>query len=137
MHSDLETITEINVDDLAGNPIEHQVGWMSVTETEDVSDDRHNTQRPCVVCATIEPGLRTLTLEPEHSVEILTSSIVQGVAEDLNLLHESQVVVIRRHLKHDTMLDVEKNLATLAIFPNENVESVGVRNPTKETGALR
>jgi len=38
MHSDFKTVTEIDVHDLSTTPSKHQVGWMAVTQTQDVPD---------------------------------------------------------------------------------------------------
>ena len=55
MHGHLETITEIDVHNLAGDPVQHQVGRMAITKTEDITDHGHYGERACVIRTTIKP----------------------------------------------------------------------------------
>ena len=107
VHGHFEAVAEVDVDDFAGYPVEHQVRGVSVAETEDVAYHGHHCERARVVGAAFEPGFRGFGFEPEDTVEIFPCSIVHSVAEDFDLLHECQVVVIRSHLEHDSVLDVE------------------------------
>jgi hypothetical protein len=56
MHGHLEAVSEINVDDLAGDPVQHQVTRVAIAETQDVTDHGHDGERACIVCAAIKPG---------------------------------------------------------------------------------
>ena len=38
VHGDLETVTEINVHNLARNSVKHEVGRMAITQAENVSN---------------------------------------------------------------------------------------------------
>ena len=98
VHGDFETVTEINVHNLSGHAVEHEIGRVAIAQTKNVPDHGHDGKRACVVGTTIEPGFRRFGLEPEHAVEILAGGVVQRVAKDFNLLHECETVVVRRHL---------------------------------------
>ena len=56
VHGYFETVAEINVDDLAGDTVQHQVTRVAITETQDVTDHGHDGERTRVVCAAIKPG---------------------------------------------------------------------------------
>ena len=43
LHGDLEAVAEVDVDDLARDPVQHQVARMPVAETEDVAHHAHHT----------------------------------------------------------------------------------------------
>ena len=44
-HGNFETITEINVKNLATQAIQHQVRRVAISKTQNVSDHRHHSQR--------------------------------------------------------------------------------------------
>jgi hypothetical protein len=64
----------------------------------------------------------------------LARGVVQRVAEDFNLLHERQAVIVGRHLQHNAVLDIEENLSTIPILADKHVQSVAVRDKAKQTG---
>ena len=64
VHGHFEAVAKVNVDDLASDSVEHQVGWMSVAQTKDISDHGHDSQRARVIGSAAKPCFRTLALEP-------------------------------------------------------------------------
>ena len=106
VHGHFEAVAEVNVNHFARDAVQHQVGWVTVAKAEDVTDHGHYSQGPGVVGSTLEPGLRALALEPENTIEIFSSRVIHGVTEDFHLLHQCEIVIIRRHLEHDAMLDI-------------------------------
>lgn len=71
---------------------------MPVAEAEDVADHARRRERADVGRPAVDPRLRVAALEPEHAVQVLARRVLERVLEDLDLLHERQVVVIGRHL---------------------------------------
>lgn len=134
VHGNFETVTEINVHDLAGDTIKHKVGRVPVAQTKNVANHGHDSERARVVSTSVEPGFGALTLEPENTVQVLACRVIQCIAEHFDLLHERKVVIVRCHLQHDSVLNVEQNFAALAIFTNENVKRIAVRHPSEKTG---
>jgi hypothetical protein len=132
MHRHLEAVSKINVDDLAGNPVQHQVTRVAIAETQNIPDHGHDGKRARVVGTAIEPRLRTLGFEPKDTVEILACGVVEGVAEDFDFLHEGEAVVVGSHLKHDAVLDVEQDLSAIPILADEHVQSVAVRDEAEQ-----
>ena len=63
----------------------------------------------------------------------MASGVIECITEDFYFLHESKAVVIRCHLQHDTMFDIEQDLSAVAIFPNKHVQSVTVRHEPEKT----
>ena len=120
--------------DLASDTIKHEIGRMSVAQTKNVANHGHDSERARVVGTSVEPCLRALTLEPKNTIQVLPGRVVQCVAEHLDLLHECKVVIIRRHLQHDSVLNIEQNFAALAVFTDKDVKCVAVRYPSKQTG---
>ena len=49
-----------------------------------------------------------------------------------HLLHQREMVIIRRHSQHNPMLNVKQDFLFLAIITNERVKSIAVRDPTYE-----
>jgi hypothetical protein len=134
MHCDFETVTEVNVHNFTGDAVKHEVGGMSVAQTEDIANHGHDRKGACVVGTPVEPGFRALALEPKNAVQVLACGVVQSVAEHFNLLHKREIIIVGCHLQHDPVLDVEQNFAALAVFADEDMKSVAVRNPTEQTG---
>ena len=54
-HRNLETITEINVDDLSSDAVKHEVRRVTVAQTQNVANHGHDTERSRVVCSSLEP----------------------------------------------------------------------------------
>lgn len=98
LHRDFEAVTKVDVDDLSADTVHEQVRRVSIAQTEDVANHRHDGERAAVVAASVEPGFGIPTLEPEDSVKVLTSRVVERVLEDLELLDLHEVVEIGRHL---------------------------------------
>lgn len=98
VHGDFEAVAEVDVDDLAGDAVEHEVAGVPVAEAEDVADHGHDGEGAGVVGATLEPGLGGFGFEPEDAVEVLAGGVVHGVGEDFYLLHQGEVVEVGRHL---------------------------------------
>jgi hypothetical protein len=134
VHGDFETIAEINVHNLAGDAIEHKVGRMAIAQTENVADHGHDGERSGIVSTAIEPCFRGFGFEPEHAIEILAGCVVKRISKDFDLLHERKAVVVRRHLQHNSVLNVEKNLATIAVLSDEHMQRVTVRDEAQQTG---
>src|SRR5699024_7349524 len=107
MHRNFKTVTEINVNNPARNAVEKQVGWVAIAQAENVTDHGHDTKRASVVRASLEPGFGALTLEPEDAIQILSGGVVHSIPEDFDLLHEGKVIIVRSHLKHDAVFNVE------------------------------
>jgi hypothetical protein len=137
VHSHLETVTEIDVHHTTGCTIEQQVGRVSIAQTKNVTNHGHDTKRSGVVGASLKPGLRALTLEPQDPVEIFAGGIVHSISENLDLLHESKAVVVWCHLQHDSVLNVEQDTSAFAVLLDQGVKGVGVTDPSEQTGALR
>ena len=49
--------------------------------------------------------------------------------EDLDLLDDGEVIVVRRHAQHQAMLDVERDLACVAELADQCMQRVSVRHP--------
>jgi hypothetical protein len=99
LHSNLEAVTEIDVNDPPRNAIHKQVARMAVSQSENVSDHRHDGKRTAVVASTVEPRFRIARLEPHYAVKVLTGRIVEGVLEDFELLDLHEVVEVGSHLQ--------------------------------------
>jgi len=94
---------------------------MAIAQSENVTNHGHDTQRSRVIRPPLKPGLRALTLEPKHTVQIFACGVIHSVTKDFDLLHESEIVIVRGHLKHDPMLNVEQNTAALTVFLDESM----------------
>lgn len=77
---------EVDVDDLSGLALEHQVGRVTICEAEDVADHGVHGERTGVCRAALEPVRRVGRLEPEHSIKILTRGTPERILEDFDLL---------------------------------------------------
>jgi hypothetical protein len=110
---------------------------VTISETENVSDHRHDRKSSTVVAPAIEPSFRVSTLEPQYSIEVLPSRIVERVFEDFELLHETEMLKVWRHLKDESMFDVEQNLATVAVVLDQNVQRIGALDPSEQTRVWR
>lgn len=98
LHRDFEAVTKVDVDNLSADAVHEQVRRVSIAQAEDVADHRHDGERAAVVAASVKPGFGIPTLEPEDSVKVLASRVVERVLEDLELLDLHEVVEIGRHL---------------------------------------
>lgn len=107
VHSDFETVAKVDVHDLAGDPVEHKIGRMAISQTEDIADHGHNCERSGVICAPIKPSLRALALQPQDPVKVLACCVIKSVSKDLYLLHQGETIIVWRHLQHDAVLNVE------------------------------
>ena len=56
----------------------------------------------------------------------------QSMFKHLNLVHQGQVVIVRRHALHDSMFNVEQDLLFLAVVLDETVEGVRVWDPADQ-----
>ena len=65
------------------------------------------------------PYLGAGALQPQQLGQVVPSRVVDGVLEHLNLLHQSQVVVVRSHLHQDTRV-VRERPATGSSHPGRN-----------------
>ena len=52
--------------------------------------------------------------------------------EHLNFLYDHEVVKVRRHAEHEAVLHVERDFACIAVFSDELVDGVGLRDPANE-----
>ena len=129
----LETITKVNMDHHSCEPIQHQITWVTVTQTENVPYHQHDCQQSSVGSSAIKPQLRQLQFQPQHFIQVLASGIVQCTSENFNLLQQSERVIIRRHLQHNTMFDIQENLTQLSVLTDKYMEGVQIRYPTQET----
>ena len=69
VHSNLEAVAEVDVEDLAGVAVEHEVRRVPVAEAEDVPDHGHDRQAPRV---------RRPPLEPPAFEEMMRQRIASG-----------------------------------------------------------
>lgn len=51
VHGYLETVPEIYVQNLAAEPVQHEIGGMAVPQSQNVTDHRHDCQGSCVICS--------------------------------------------------------------------------------------
>ena len=56
VHGDFETVAEINVHNLSGHAVEHEIGRVAIAQAENVPDHGHDSERACIVGAAVEPG---------------------------------------------------------------------------------
>jgi hypothetical protein len=56
MHCHLEAVTEINMDDLAGVSIQHEIRRMPIAQSENITDHRHDGKGTRVVRSPSKPG---------------------------------------------------------------------------------
>lgn len=105
---------------------------MTVAKTEDVADHAHDGSRAGVVGALVEPRLAAARLEPQNLVQVISRGRVECVLEDLDLLNDHEMVVVRRHSQHEPVLDVERDLARVAVLADEVVQRVRVGHPPDE-----
>jgi general stress protein YciG len=54
------------------------------------------------------------------------------VRERLDLLEQRALLVVGRHLQHEPVLDVEQDLARLAVLADERVQRVAVHHPADQ-----
>lgn len=99
MHSNFETVTKVNVYHFTGDAFEQHIGRMSIPKTEDMSNHAIHCQRSGVCGTTLQPMLGVCTLKPQYSIKILASGILKAVFEDLDLLEEGEILVVRCHLE--------------------------------------
>lgn len=74
---------------------------MAISETENVSDHRHDCKRATVIAPAVEPCFRISTLEPEDPVKVLTCRVVERVLEHFELLHEAEMLKVGSHLSSE------------------------------------
>eukprot|EP01137_Pigoraptor_chileana_P037296 Opistho-2@34174 len=132
VHCHLETIAEVDVQDFPREAVEHKVGGMAVPKSKNIADHRHDGQGARVVCPAVQPALRVDAFEPKHLVQVLPSRVVQGVTKHLNFLDEREVVVVRRHLQHEAVLNVQQDLPALAVVADKRMECVAVWDPANQ-----
>ena len=85
--------------DLPGDLVKQKIGGMSIAETKDVPDHRVDTQTSCIGNATFKPSFGISALEPQDTVKILTSGVVERVLEDLDLVQKwKTIIALVRHL---------------------------------------
>ena len=109
-HRHLEAVAKVDVEDLARQTVEHQVGRVAVAEAEDVAHHAHHRERARVVRPAREPVLRVERSQPEHLGDVLAVGLLQRVLEGLELVQDGQPVVVWRELEHQPVLDVENRL---------------------------
>jgi hypothetical protein len=63
----------------------------------------------------------------------MTGSVVKSVFENFDFLHECQIVVVWSHLQHESLFNIDENLSRVPIFPNQQVQRVGSRNPSEKS----
>mmetsp|Transcript_45217 Transcript_45217/g.141722 ORF Transcript_45217/g.141722 Transcript_45217/m.141722 type:complete len:364 (-) Transcript_45217:156-1247(-) len=131
-HGHLEAVAEVDVHNAARLLLEHDVVRVAVAEPEDVARYGAHGEAARVGRAPVEPNLRVLRFEPEHLAQVLAVRVLQHVLEDLDLLHERQLVVVRRAQQH-LLLHVDGDAARLAVVLHELVQRVAVRHPADET----
>ena len=136
-HSNLETVTEINMNDFPAHSIHQQIRRMTIAQSENMSHHRHDSESATVITPSIEPSFRISRFEPKDSIEILSGRIVESVFEDFELLHEAEMIEIGRHLEDESMFDVEEDLSTISVVLDEDVERIGTVDPTEETRVRR
>ena len=100
-HGHFEAVAEVDVNDLAADAVQHEVGRVAVTQPQHVPHHAHDCQRSRVVGTPIEPNLRTGTLVPEDLCEVVTFGVLKRMLEHLHLLHQRQVIILRRHLSRN------------------------------------
>ena len=136
-HSDLETITEIDMNDFPAHSVHQQIRRMTISQSENVSYHRHDRESTTVIAPSIEPSFRIPRFEPEYSVEVLSCRVVECVFEHFEFLHEAEMVEVRRHLQNESMFDVEEDLATVSVVLDENMQRIGTVDPSEQTGIRR
>ena len=62
-HGHLEAVPEVDVEDLPAHPVQQEVGWVAVAETQDVPDHGHHGKGTGEVGAAVEPNLDNVFLE--------------------------------------------------------------------------
>ena len=97
-HGDFEAVAEVDVNDLAADAVQHEVGRVAVTQSQHVPYHAHDSQRSRVIGSPIKPNLRTWTLVPEDFGEVVAFGVLKRMLEHLHLLHQCQVIILRRHL---------------------------------------
>ena len=136
-HSNLETITEINMNNLPTNAIHQQIRRVPITQSQNMSHHRHDRQCPTIITPPIEPSFRISRFEPKDTIEVLSGRVVECVFEYFELLHEAEMIEIGRHLEDESMFDVEEDLSTVSVVLDEDVQRVGTVDPTEETRVRR
>lgn len=92
---------KVDVDDLPRYSVKQQVRRMAISQSKNVADHARRSERADIGRPSFDPRLRVPTLEPEDSVEVLSGRVFQRILEDLDLLHEREVVVVGSHLKSE------------------------------------
>lgn len=117
--------------------MEHEIGGMPITKTEDVSDHAHDSQAAREVRAALEPHLAVATLQPQHLVKVQTGCLLQRVAKDFNLLDERKMLKIWCHLEDDPVFYGHKSFLAVAVVFDEGMQRITIRNPFNETTLWR
>ena len=99
VHSDFETVSEIDVYDLSGATFQKDVGRMSVTQAQDMANHAVDGKGPSVCRSSFKPMLRIRALQPQHTVKVLSRRILQSIFKDFDLLQKAKAFVIRSHLQ--------------------------------------
>ena len=131
VHGNLEAVAEVDVEDLTRVAVKHKVRRVPIAEPQDVADHGHHGQAARVACTPVQPLFRVVALEPENLVKVLAGRVRQRRFEHLELLHKRQRFIVGGHLDHEAMLDVQQNLARLAIVANQRVQCVRIRHPAQ------
>jgi len=124
------------MDNLACISFKHDVGWVSVTKTKDVSYHRHDRKTSSVICATIEPNFRVLALYPKYFLDILTKRLLKCVPEDFNFVRKRANFKEFAHLLHKFVLDIGYDIVFLAMLTDQYMQSVTVTYPTYKSCIL-
>lgn len=105
----LEAVPEVDVQDLAADPVEQQVGRVPVAQPQHVAHHRHHRQRAREVVATVEPDLGGRGLggkkgrfeEKNMKVDLNFSSCKENLfisRKDKQLTMEPMLVMVMKQL---------------------------------------
>mmetsp|Transcript_17483 Transcript_17483/g.52433 ORF Transcript_17483/g.52433 Transcript_17483/m.52433 type:complete len:714 (+) Transcript_17483:377-2518(+) len=137
VHGGLEAVAEVDVQQLARVPVQHEVAGVAVAQAQQVAHHGHHRRAARVCRPPLQPHLGGAGLEPHDAVEVIAGGGVQGVLEHLHLLDHCQQVVVRRQPQHQPVLHVQRHLTGVAVLADEGVQGVGVGHPADEAAVGR
>lgn len=109
----------------------HNIGGVAIAEPENVTYHGHNGETSRVVSSPFEPHLRVLALHPQHGLQVLPESLLQGVAEDLNLVGEWANFEVLAEVVHQFEVDIGEDFVCLSMLLDQDMERVAVVDPAE------
>lgn len=128
---DIKTVSKIDVDNLSGISLDHDVVWMSITQTYDIPNNGHDRQWPDKASPGLEPLFTAWGPGPKYIFQVCSWYPLLYFLIYLDFLGSWQYFIVLTNLSAHLFLEI--NISCGSVLDDELPDSVTVLDPSDYT----